>query len=668
MNVELIGDPPLATDERGNLKSHIGTFFVATGTLVTLKGMPHAVQHLTYYAHLNRERQTQGLPPLTEEALMSLSAQAVDLIMKGRDVLIRPDPDKMALAFQADERLQELVPKHRIRFLHAQNPKVQQAIRERGEYWRISPQPRNKDAIIKAIKDAKVAIGGQPIYYYNPETGTRYLTVQSFGALSALDDEALRLHLREIRDCSSKMNRTHHREVDFFATDAHPFGKQDFEGLPLETLTPAELRALHDKLLARFTKAVPPNLHKDAPADPEWRKRMFASLSEERSDVQSDAMVSGLSPEFFRQVYWHPGGRIENGELVFDAVFDAAKANPADPELSRLCDERVKGFICNYVREFGSIQYVNIGGILPEMRQRPPPGGHRAYLAEVMYRDATKPVLRMLRIQRWGIRERLDEGKDLLWAVMEAFEYTEYTLDRRLGCWELGMPLPGSIDTRTIPETYFGKQQQYHGTRVWTTYYERDFIEGLATDKIPDSRLKNTAFCLRVAQLLGYAAAPNLVVGRTDGKGNVTFDSGDEMILFDGRGSPQRIVVADHAGTFNDVNSPLASFAAGYARPVLSRLGRVVNPAAFADTYLDAFSARLFEMKTECRLKRHAFDALFQHSKQGPETFSDRWAKALERLEQTDIPYLIGQIRATICAATRGETVCPTPQKQQADS
>ena len=652
MSLEIIGEPPLATDDRGTLKSHIGTFFVSAGVLVTLPGMPHALQHFKYHEYLNRQREKKGLPALSEEELMAESAKAVDLIMKGRDVLIRPDPYQMTLAFQADERLQEIIPKQHIRFLHAHNPKVQQAIRERGEYWRIIPQPRNKDAIIKAIRDAKVAIGGQTIYYYNPENGTRYLTVQTFSALAALDDDALRLHLAEIRDYAAKFNRSHYREVSFFAAD-ESFGKQDFTGQPFETFSAAELRALYGELLARFRKAVPPALHKDAPNDAEWRKRMFACLADTPDDVQTDAMVSGLSPEFFRQIYWHPGGRIENGELVFDSIFDRSHAQPDDPELSRLCDERIKGFIRNYVREFGGLQYVNIGGILPEMRQRPPVGGHRAYLAEVMYRGAEKPILRILRVQRWGIRERLDENKDLLWAVMEGAEYTEYTLDRRLGCWELGMPLPGRIDSRQIAEVYYGKQQRYHGTRIWTTYYERDFIEGMATDKIPEDRFRDEAFTLHVAQLLGQAAAPNLVVGRTDGKGNVTFDSGDEMILTDTHGNPQRIVVADHAGTFNDVNRPLTDFAAGYASPVVSRVKRLPDPRAFGDAYVDALAKRLHEMKAECLLRRHAFEVLFQGGRQGPETFRDRWNKALERLENADIEELIRVIRSAIDAALK---------------
>ena len=650
MSVELIGDHPLATDEKGNLKSHIGTFFVQGQVLVTLPGMPHAMQHLRYHEILNRRQTSQGLPRLSEDALFALSDSAVDLIMKGREVLIRPDPGKMAQAFQADELLQELVPKHRIRFLHAHHPNVQKAIRERGEYWRITPLPRNKDAIIKAIRDAKVAIGDQPIYYYNPETGTRFLTVQTFAALAALGDEALRKHLVEIRDYAARFNRTHYREVSFFAADG-TFGNPDFVGQAFETLPPADLRAAHADLLSRFQKAVPANLHKDAANDPEWRKRMFDSISEQQSDVQADAMVNALSPEFFRQIYWHPGGRIEHGELVFDPIFDVAKQKPDDPELARLCDGRVKGFIRNYIREFGGIQYVNIGGILPEMRQRPPVGGHRAYIAEVMYHGADKPVLRIIRIQRWGIREQLDQGKDLLWAVMEGSEYTEYTLDRRLGCWELGMPLPGRIDTRHIAENYFGKQQKYHGTRIWTTYYERDFIEGLATDKIPDARFQDAVFILRVAELLGQAAAPNLVVGRTDGKGNVTFDSGDEMILTDGHGLPQRIVIADHAGTFNDVESPLISFAAGYVAPVLSRLKRLADPVAFSDAYVNALENRLLDMKAECRLKRHVFDSLFMDGKVGPGTFSDRWDKALKRLEHTDVPNFIRALRNLIDAA-----------------
>jgi hypothetical protein len=236
---------------------------------------------------------------------------------------------------------------------------------------------------------------------------------------------------------------------------------------------------------------------------------------------------------------------------------------------------------------------------------------------------------------------------------MQAQDYTEYTLDRRLGCWELGMPLPVRIDTRAVPETYFWKTEAQSTSRIWATYYERDFVEGMATDKIPDARLQDEAYALCVAQLLGHAAAPNLVVGRTTTDGAVIFDSGDEMLMLDEQGMPQRIVVADHAGTFNDYESPLSRFAADYARPVLSRAHKVPNLIAFASAYLTAFAERLAEIQDDYSQKRRAYDTLFQHSKQGEKTFAWRWDKVLARLEKTDVTDLTDKIRDAIATGAR---------------
>lgn len=640
MSLQLLGGAPLATDAEGRLVSHIGTLFVPANVLITMPRMTHAMQRLYYRDHLNTLRRQEGLGALTEEETYAVWDTAVDLIMQDDDVLIRPEPNRMALAFEADERLQEIVSKQHVRFLHARDANVQQAIRERGEYWRISARPQKPEEIASAVARSKIAIGGRPLYYYSPVTGTRFLTVEGFRSLEKLPTEELRQHLIEIRDYSAMRNRAHHSEVGFFGADK-TFDETTFAPFRFENAPDDQLRTWHAELDRRFSAAVAPLLHVDRPLDPAWCNRLFACLMDERNDTLSDSVVSGLTPEFFRQVHWFPGGRVEKGELIFDPVFDEFNARPDDPSLAGLCDQRVKGFICNYIREFGELRYVNIGGLLPGLRKRPARGGHRAYLAEIKHGGAADPILRILRIQQWGIRERLDEGKDLLWAIMEAYEYTEYTMDRRLACWELGMPLPVRMDTRTVPETYHGKNRAYHGTRIWTTYYERDFIHGLATDKIPEACLRDDAFALRVARLLGQAAAPNIVVGRTTEKGEVTFDSGDEMLLMDdGTGLPGRIVVADHAGTFNDYESPLVKFAADYARPVLSRVGRISNPMAFAATYIHAFTERLQEMQAEYRQKRRAFDTLFQNSKQGEKTLSWRWVKVLARLESTD-PYAL---------------------------
>ena len=187
----------------------------------------------------------------------------------------------------------------------------------------------------------------------------------------------------------------------------------------------------------------------------------------------------------------------------------------------------------------------------------------------------------------------MDEGKDLLRALIESLEYTEYTKNRRLGCWELGMPIPVNQTLHMLNESYNGRQRAYHTTPIWTVYYMRDFIEGTATDKVSDADLKNRAFSLRFAKLLGKAAAPNIVVGRIDAEGSVTYDCGDEILLPGHDGLPGKLLVADHAGTFGDVDHPFDFFLEGYARPVLSRWNRVADPEAFLEAYLGAFSSRL---------------------------------------------------------------------------
>jgi hypothetical protein len=42
-------------------------------------------------------------------------------------------------------------------------------------------------------------------------------------------------------------------------------------------------------------------------------------------------------------VDWLPGGRFEEGEFLFDPIFDEAAARPDDTELQRLGDTRAKG-------------------------------------------------------------------------------------------------------------------------------------------------------------------------------------------------------------------------------------------------------------------------------------------------------------------------------------
>ena len=184
----ILGDDLFARTLCGKLRSRIATIFPATGTLVTLPGI-HLTQRTAYLDWLEDRRRREGLPPFSKEERSLAWWGAVDLIVDEAEiVLIRPDPENMRLAYKADEVLQERVPKHRIKFLHVLHPKVREAIKKRGECWRITPLPTTREQMKEMIRALRVSICGREIYYYNAASGTRFLTCQEFAGLGELDE------------------------------------------------------------------------------------------------------------------------------------------------------------------------------------------------------------------------------------------------------------------------------------------------------------------------------------------------------------------------------------------------------------------------------------------------------------------------------------------------
>ena len=118
--MKTIGERIFAKDAEGRLLSRIGTMFFRTPGLVTAKGV-HAMQRLMWIEELSKER---PLSPEEEEAEL---AESVDLIFTEDLVLIRPDPNRMDLAFRADAELQKMVSKRAIRYLNTNSAKVRSA-------------------------------------------------------------------------------------------------------------------------------------------------------------------------------------------------------------------------------------------------------------------------------------------------------------------------------------------------------------------------------------------------------------------------------------------------------------------------------------------------------------------------------------------------------------
>lgn len=659
MTIEVIGPPLFERDASGKPKTHIGTIFPHRRTLVTLPGI-HASQRLAVIDRLNEQRSAEGRPPLTPEEEEIEFIQSVDLIFEGDQILIRPDPDHMDLAFAADDLLEEVASKRSIRFLFVMDRKVRDALKAHGECWRISPMPRSREDMRRLIQTSRVAIRELPIYYYNRFRGTRYVTFTEFARLGELNAVPLARQLQEIAIHSARRNRAGGPEVDFFGADAQRFSARDFQRTDFTALSEPELRLRHAELLEQFLGACAPDLLQDDPGAEVWCNQMLTALISQRDQTITEEVLRDLSPEFFMQVEWLPGGYFEEGEFVLDPVFDEADRHPEDASLQSLCDPLVRGFIFNLIREYGALEYVNIGRVSQSLSRRQLlPGTRRSvYLAELKVRAMPAPVVRFIRFQKWGVRERLDEGKDLLRAILESEEYTDYVLDRRLGVQQLGMHLPQGISLLRTREVYAGPNQAVAGQTIPVVYFERDYLRGQATDKLPVSKYLNRAYTRRLAQLLGCAAAVNIICGRAmEHPLQVMFDDGDEVVMDDpATGLPADLLVSDPTGAFSDYRRGLLDVAAEYARPVNARADKVPDPREFAATYLASFRDEFVRIQRDYRRRRRSFDTMFKHLPYDPAgSFACRWEFVLRRLDLTDAEALVTAVRRCLVPPARPE-------------
>lgn len=645
--MRVIGDPIFACDETGRLKTRIGTIFLRSRVLITLPGI-HATQRLAWIEHLKRERQV-AKKKLTDEEINQEMEQSVDLLFSEQHVLIRPEPETMALAFEADRLLQEIITKSKIRFLNVQNKQVRNALRARGENWRMSRLPISQEEMIRLVADSLVPIAEQPIFFYNQSTGTRYLTVENFAWLKGLSDHAFRQQMLELKNYCCRRNRHGYPEVDIFPRNC-TFDCREISRLDVENLDIATLRRHHTRLVKEFRAAVSPTLRYETPLNIEWRNNLCSALTTQPNDIVAESITDAMSPEFYNQIEWLPGCRLEQGKIIFDPVLTELEQH-GHSDHTIPYDPRAKAIIFNYLREHDTIEYINIGHIGRSLSHRLPEATQRAsvYVVHLKELNKAEPELLILRFQKWGVKEHLDAGKPLLQAIMESINYTDYVLDRRLGCRQLAMNLTERLSASNLMETYHGQNEAYHGTQFWTVYFERYYVQGRATDKILNLHYADSEFNRRLARLLGEAAASNAIVGRADLHKKVLFDDGDEVLVNDADGLPLAIVISDHTGAFTKYREPLLDDAPAYALPVNRRLKHMTNKREFMRIYLRAFQARLEQTQRDYQQNPAAYDHLFSHRPlDSGGSFAYRWKCTLRRLTTTDASELTNAIRQHI--------------------
>ena len=606
--MKLLGEKIFARDAEGKLVSRIGTIFFRTPGLVTQRGV-HAMQRIAWIEEIQRELGRELSP---EEAEAEIS-ESVDLVFTDEHVLIRPNPERMDLAFRADEELQRLVPKLNIRFLNTSSELVRRALRERGENWRMARAPISQEDMAELIANSKVPVGERPIYYYNRTTGTRFLTAETLARLESLAPDDFRRQMAEIVRCLGKRNRQGYPEVDVFPPTMPIEIKRSLQALKPEEAPVEELRAEIAAIIRRWRMALPAELRDESPENFEWRNAMCQTLTRgpnETAAVEQE-LVAGISPEFYRQIEWLPGVRIVDGEVVFDSVYDEA-ARTQDPQLLAKCDNRVKSFLFNTTRLLGRVKYINIGRIARSLSRPGTPSRRRGHLYIMQYGNEgeDEPKVTMIRLQKWGVAEHL------------------------------------------VTEKYRGNNQ-YNGVAVRTAYFVRDYERGTASDKVPRAKYRNPAWAQKFAFLMGGAAAIDLVVGRRDSEtGKLVFDCNFEVVVSGEDGLPAEVKVTDHAGSFVDYTRPLEESVPLYAGFVRARESLVDDLPLFAKAYVDGFRRALAETQAAYRARRTAFDCLFidrPYDTNGSGAY--RWACTLRRLDACDPIRLAERLREAISAA-----------------
>lgn len=643
----VLGPDPIATGEANAQRTYPATLFLSRKKLVTLTGT-HFMQALAFRAHLDEARSRSGEAPLTDAEWEREEQEAVALYFHGGYLELPTTRDTLAHVFQADVLLQRHFPKNRIRFLSVGNLDFLEAIRRQGGLWRVTPRPHHKEAMIELIQRSRNAIGLTPIYFYNPHLGTRHLTCGTFASLGEQDDASLARHLAEVREYLGLVNRQGEAELVLWPAPAAGVRKL-IVATDWERLDPEALRTAHGRAVEAFLGETPLPLRRDGAGEQSWTRELFCSLVREPEAAVMEQPGRELGPEFIYQIRWLPGATSKGVECVLDSILDAQD----NPEAAELRDDLAIQIIKNVAREFSDLEYVNIGRIVNRLRGRGPARGRRdVFLIEFKRREKAQPELRVIRFQKYGIREHLCKEMQLLDAILKAEDYAEYIYNRRLGCRQLGMNLPWQFTRQHIPEEQPPESTSEDRRPIWATYFERDFIHGTPSPELSEARLEEWPYAEAVARLLGGAAAVNLIVGRVlDESTTVTFDEGNEVLLFeDDKAPPTDLVFCHHEGSFGDYTTPLKEFAEQYAGPVNRRAHLVVpRQRRFAEAYLEAFRERFSDIQREYHQERDAFRRLFASLDRDPNgNFGKRWDEVLDRLEQSDPDELTREIRRHI--------------------
>lgn len=634
----ILGGQADATDADGRFLNRVALILPEFALMVVSPWGTHGMQLIIAEDYLSGLHTDKTTPELWN----AITSGAVPLNLNDTTVFIRTDSEKIDLALAADELLQEIWPKSRIQFTGLHLAEVRNALHGRGETWRIAPVPVEAADFEHILSDCRVRVGTGLNYLYNRHTGSHILTVAEFLNIRPLlrDDigEALS-RLKEIAELHQLDNNQGYPELVFLTPTDTPLDLSLLQELihllssrpfpaPSETIAYIrEAEMLFDQFAARFAAQAGPSLTTDNPASSRWRavamRRLFNI--DERT---TEEWALGLGPEFFLNVRWLPGARLREDGPAFE---------PDAPP-------RVKSLIGYYHRARPEAISINVGRIITPLTERTSIGEEReVYIVSLGLPDGGKDI-RLVRMSKWDVTHRLKKGMRLEQAIHETREYRDYIVDRLNAARSLEIPIPvfHEIDM----------EEPCGPTAIPVYYFEREYVPGMVTSRIPEIFYARQEFIVLLAGFLGKAAAISLALGRKNPKTfELYFDDGDELIQLNGEGLPERLMLIETTGSFADWAGPLEAMLPRCLERFsahLEKARRMGVPEAKRAEAISAFglglAAEIRRMRNVLNKPDAAPDTLFMHRTNEPEGVRHRWEHILKRLRSADPDGLMSRV------------------------
>lgn len=627
--LEILGPDFFARDENGQMLSPIAVVFPKLFLLVTGRGI-HAELICLAEEFLRGRVQRCEQRNLAVEEEQALYENVVPIMARDSVVLLRSFPDDMERVFAADRLLQRLLPKNCILFTGVHIAKVREQLRKRGESWRISPPPRSSKEVYEHIRASRVHVNTNVTYYQNAQSGERFLTYEEFQRIRPLLRKAPQkalLRLNEINQLSHMLNDQGVPELSFFLPAESKLTTKPLEDLisALENLSsPQDLEraeALFDFFSLSYAVVAGEELTVDGEKHTTWQTTMFCRLYDLNEEVLEEWLL-GLSAEFHLNVKWLPGANLVEGGAIFET----------DAEL------KVRNVINYFLDTWPGIVSINVGRVVSSLTERDVTGEEREVYLVVLGLAQGKEEIRLLRLIKWDVVHRLKQGFPLSQAINDTLSYRDYILDRLKGAAGLRLPIL-SYSAIQFYENLPGIGE------IPIFFFDRRYVVGMVSDKIPSAFYAKKGFMVRLAPLLGRAAAASLVLGRASHRsGELFFDDGDEVIQLDQEKLPEQLIISETTGSFTDSTTPILELLPQCFKRLavhLDKARRKETPTAdlkaAVNAFTDALTTELGRMQALLDDETTGLRSLFDTRTAEPGSVRARWECMLNRLAATDL-------------------------------